>query len=223
MAIRAGAGPSRLSSKPRDLTSPALTEARALEWSRSGVVAWADFQSGVRAWSDLSGEPVDLGTDINSAEVLAFHPAGRRLAVSDSSSIHILDVQRGRSERSLEGPPRTRTGIAFRPDGTRVAFASSEGLALFDDRLRQQVRLAPLEQYTSAEYVAFSPDGRWIAAGLGGPQPTVKVWPGSGAGDSVTLDTNRLTYFAETALWITKDVPELRIIDDELWQAVQTR
>ena len=128
MAIRAGAGPSRLSSKPRDLTSPALTEARALEWSRSGVVAWADFQSGVRAWSDLSGEPVDLGTDINSAEVLAFHPAGRRLAVSDSSSIHILDVQRGRSERSLEGPPTTRTGIAFRPDGTRVAFASSEGL-----------------------------------------------------------------------------------------------
>jgi WD40 repeat protein len=180
--------------KLRDLTSPALTDARSLEWSRSGVVAWADFQSGVRAWSDRSGEPVDLGTDVDFAEALAFHPDGQRLAVSDSSSIHILDVQRRRSVRSLEVPPTTRTGIAFSPDGARVAFASSEGLALFDDRLRQQVRLARLEQYTSAEYVAFSPDGRWIAAGLGGPQPTVKVWPASGAGDAVTLDTNRLTY-----------------------------
>ena len=182
------------SSKPRDLTSPALTDARALEWSRSGVVAWADFQSGVRAWSDRSGEPVDLGTDIDFAEALAFHPDGRRIAVSDTSSIHILDVQRRRSVRSLDVPPTTRTGIAFSPDGARVAFASSEGLALFDDRLRQQVRLAPLAQYTSAEYVAFSPDGRWIAAGLAGPQPTVKVWPASGAADAVTLDSNRLTY-----------------------------
>ena len=182
------------SSKPRDLALPALTDARALEWSRSGLIAWADFQSGVRAWSDRSGEPVDLGTDINFAEVLAFHPDGRRLAVSDSSSIHILDVQRRRSVRSLEVRPTTRTGVAFSPDGTRVAFASAEGLALFDDRLRQQVRLAPLEQYSAAEYVAFSPDGRWVAAGIGGPQPTVKVWPASGAVNARTLDTNRLTY-----------------------------
>jgi len=182
------------SSKLRDLTSPALTDARALEWSRSAVIAWADFQSGVRAWSDRSGEPVDLGTDIDFADVLAFHPDGRHIAVSDTSSIHILDVQRRRSARSLDVSPTTRTGIAFSPDGARVAFASSDGLALFDDRLRQQVRLAPLEQYTSAEYIAFSPDGRWIAAGLVGPQPTVKVWPASGAADAVTLDTNRLTY-----------------------------
>jgi WD40 repeat protein len=101
-----------------------------------------------------------------------------------------------------------RTGVAFSPDGSRVVFASSEGLALFDNRLRQQARLARLEQYTSAEYVAFSPDGRWIAAGLGGPQPSVKVWPASNAGDAVTLDTNRLTYgpqppaFSSDSRWL---------------------
>lgn len=180
--------------KARELVSPALTDARSLEWSRSGVIVWADLQSGVRAWSDRSGEPVDLGRDIDFAAVVAFHPDGQRLAVADPSAIHILDVQRRRSLRSLEVPPTTRSGIAFSPDGSRVAFASSDGLALFDDRLRQHVRLATLEPYTSAEYVAFSPDGRWIAAGLGGPQPTVKVWPASGAVDAVTLDSNRLTY-----------------------------
>jgi WD40 repeat protein len=109
--------------KLRDLTSPALTDARSLEWSRSGVVAWGDFQSGVRAWSDRSGEPVDLGTDVDFAEALAFHPNGQRLAVSDSSSVHILDVQRRRSVRSLEVPPTTRTGIAFSPDGARLVNA----------------------------------------------------------------------------------------------------
>jgi WD40 repeat protein len=194
--------------KLRELTSPALTDARSLAWSRSGVVAWADFQSGVRAWSDRSGEPVNLGTDIEFATALAFCPDGQHLAVSDSSSVHVLDVQRRRAISSLEVPLTMRTGVAFSPDGSRVVFASSEGLALFDNRLRQQARLARLEQYTSAEYVAFSPDGRWIAAGLGGPQPSVKVWPASNAGDAVTLDTNRLTYgpqppaFSSDSRWL---------------------
>jgi WD40 repeat protein len=180
--------------KLRDLVAPALTSAGSLEWSRSGVVAWADFQSGVRAWSDRSGEPIDVGSEINFATALAFHPEGQRLAVADSSSIHIIDLQRRRSVSSLELPPTTRTGIAFSPDGSRLAFAASEGLAFFDGRLRQQRQLAKPEKYEAAEYVAFSPDGRWVAAGLAGPQPTVRVWPSVGSGEAVTLDTNRLTY-----------------------------
>src|SRR5262245_48234795 len=110
-----------VASKLRDLTSPALTDARSLEWSRTGVVAWAAFQSGVRAWSDCSGEPVDLGTAVHFAQSLAFQPDAQRLAVSDLSSIHILDVLRRRSVRSLEVPP-TSKGIAFSRDGARVAF-----------------------------------------------------------------------------------------------------
>jgi WD40 repeat protein len=180
--------------KLRDLLAPALTAESSLQWSRSGVIAWADFQSGLRAWNDRSGEPVDLSRDLNGASVLAFSPDGERLAVADFSSMHILDVGRRRSIGSLTVPPTTRAGVAFSPDGSRLAFASTEGLGIFDGRLRQQVRLAKLEQYTSAEYVAFSADGRWIAAGLGGPQPTVRVWPSVGPADAVTLDSNRLTY-----------------------------
>jgi WD40 repeat protein len=118
--------------KLRELNAPALTDASSLHWSPSGVVAWADFQSGVRAWNDRSGEPVDLARDLNSATALALHSAGQRLAVSDSASIHILDLQRRRSLSSLELPPTTRTGVAFSPDGSRLALASSDGLAIFD-------------------------------------------------------------------------------------------
>ena len=35
-----------VASKRRDLTAPALTDVRSLEWSRSGIVAWADYQVG---------------------------------------------------------------------------------------------------------------------------------------------------------------------------------
>jgi WD40 repeat protein len=72
-------------------------------------------------------------------------------------------------------------------------FGTSDGIAIFDGRLRRQKLLATLEEHTSADLVAFSPDGRWIAAGVGGPQPAFRVWPSTG-GEATTLDTNRLTY-----------------------------
>lgn len=190
----------------RPVTSPALTDVSSLNWSRSGVIAWADYQSGIRAWKDTAGEPLDLGKDIASTTV-AFDHQGQRLATSDSSSFKILELQRQRVVSSLEVPPATRTGIDFSPDGTRVAFASSEGLAIFDTRLHLQTRLEKLDKYTSAEYVAFSPDGQWLAAGLGGPQSSVKVWPVAG-GNAVTLDTARVTYgpqppsFSRDSRWL---------------------
>lgn len=189
------------------ITSPALTDASSLNWSRSGVIAWADYQSGIRAWHDGAGEPLDLGKDVTSATTLAFDREGQRLSVSDSSSVKVLDVQRRRVVASLAGAPVTETGIAFSPDGTRLAFASSQGLAIFDTRLHLQTRLAKLDENTSAEYVAFSPDGRWIAVAVGGPQSSVKVWPAAG-GTAVTLDTARLTYgpqplsFSSDSQWL---------------------
>jgi WD40 repeat protein len=76
-----------------------------------------------------------------------------------------------------------------------------------DIRLRLQTRLTKLEEYTSVEYVAFGPDGRWVAAGLGGPQSSVKVWP-VGGGSAVTLDMDPLTYgpqppaFSSDSRWL---------------------
>lgn len=180
-------------SKLREVTAPALTWATSMQWSRSGVLAWVDFPSGVRAWSDRSGELLDLGSDVDSTEALSFHPDGRHLAISDSSSIHIVDLQRRGTVRTLDLSAATRTGVAFSPDGSRLVFGTSDGIAIFDGRLRRQKLLATLEEHTSADLVAFSPDGRWIAAGVGGPQPAFRVWPSTG-GEATTLDTNRLTY-----------------------------
>lgn len=178
----------------RELTAPALVYPTSLQWSRSGLIAWTDLESGVRAWDDRSGQPVDLAQDIDSATTLAFSPDGTRLAVADHSAMHIVDVRSRRSVASIELPVTLRAGVAFTPDGSRVAFETSEGLAILDGSLRGETRVSPLEEYTSAEHIAFSPDGRWIAAGLGGPNPTLRVWPSSGSGAAVTLERDRLTY-----------------------------
>jgi WD40 repeat protein len=195
------------SKRVRDLTAPALTAPTSLQWSRGGALAWADPDSGVRVWNDYSGELVDPAPDIDFAITLAFSPDGERLAVCDYSAIYIVDLQRRRSTSSVDLPDTFRPGVAFAPDGRRVAFQGSDGLAIFDGRFREQVRVSSLDEHTSAEYVAFSPDSRWIAAGLGGRHPMLRVWP-TGVGAPVTLDADRATHgpqppaFSSDSRWL---------------------
>jgi WD40 repeat protein len=193
----------------RELTAPALTFPTSLRWSNSGVVAWAGLGSGVQGWDDRSGRPTDLGSDKSVPTGLAFSPDGARLAVSGLMSMNVFNVASNRAVASREFPSSAETGVAFSPDGSRLAFASAtDGLGVFDDNLRVQSRVATLETYTNAEHVAFSPDGRWIAAGLSGPHPALRVWPAGGSGAAVTLDRSDVTYgpqppaFSSDSRWL---------------------
>ena len=63
-------------------------------------------------------------------------------------------------------------GIAFSPDGSRLALATSMGVWLYDAETFDEIAL--LTGYTGEiTVVAFSPDGTKIAAGLG------RMWPGT--------------------------------------------
>jgi WD40 repeat protein len=177
----------------RALTAPALTSPTSLRWSRTGVLAWADLESGLRGWDDRLGKPANFDREIDSASSLAFRPDGARLAVSDGSSMYILDFASRRLVASRELPPATDSGVAFSPDGNQLAF-EFEGFSAFDSHLRPRRRISTLEEYTSVEHVAFSPDGQWIAAGLGGPTNALRVWPAAGSGAAITLDTIDVTY-----------------------------
>jgi Tol biopolymer transport system component len=86
------------------------------------------------------------------------------------------------------------TGIGFSPDGSRLAFSSSEGFAVFDGSLRPRRRIETLDAHTEVEHVAFSPDGHWIAAGLSGPQTLLRVWPAGDSGRHITLDTSSVAH-----------------------------
>jgi WD40 repeat protein len=100
----------------RQMNAPAVTAPTSLQWSRTGVLAWADLDSGVRGWDDRLGKPADFAGGIESASSLAFRADGARLAVSDGWSMHILDVAGRRTLASRELPLATDTGVAFSPD-----------------------------------------------------------------------------------------------------------
>jgi WD40 repeat protein len=181
-------------SRLRDVKSPSLVSPESLQWTRTGLIAFADGESGPRGWSDRLGTPVDFGTAIRGADSLAFRPDGARVAVAGFDSMYVLNVERRRPVSARTRPLAGDPGVAYSPDGSRLAFQSPSGFWLFDGTLRPLRRIATLGQYVGVDRVAFSGDSRWIAASLGGPSPTLAVWPAAEAGASVTLDLEKVTY-----------------------------
>jgi WD40 repeat protein len=60
--------------------------------------------------------------------------------------------------------------------------------------MQSGTQIAPLDEFAEVERAAFSPDGQWIAAGLGGAHTALRVWPTEGRGNAVTLDEGTVTY-----------------------------
>jgi WD40 repeat protein len=196
--------------KLRELIAPPLVSTGPLHWTRFGVLAWASW-SGLQAWDARLATRVDLGRDpdFSSSTSLAVSRDGARIAVTGSSSAYVFDLAGRRTVALRNLPSYTGTAVALSPDGSRVAFASSpDSFDLFDDGLRRQRRIASLDKYMSVEHVVFSPDNRWIAAGLRASHPALRVWPATGSSAAVTLDTSDVTYgpqppaFSSDSQWL---------------------
>jgi WD40 repeat protein len=91
--------------------------------------------------------------------------AGDRLAIRTGEKIAILDADSGELLLTLNAHNGVVTGLAFSPDGRRLATASSDGLVKLWDVESGQLQLVINATRNSVWSVAFSPDGRYLYTG----------------------------------------------------------
>ena len=139
-------------------------------FSDAGSVKLWDLATGERRW-DAKAE---------GSETLLFSPDGSTLAAAGGSQgITLLDARTGRALSRLTGQDRgIFGGIAFSPDGRRLATANSTEVKLWDTADGQEIltlpRLPDGKDLKGVAALAFSPDGKRLIAAL--RDGRVEIW-----------------------------------------------
>lgn len=136
----------------------------AVAFSSDGnSLALGSFMGTLTLWDAASGAwRCELGRHRGSIKSLAALPGGAWLSGGRDGRLRLHGEG---ASRAFEVGSTIVNGVAVSPDGLRAACASRGcGVELFD--LRSGARLASFREHpVSARAVAFSPDGRRIAAG----------------------------------------------------------
>jgi WD40 repeat protein/tRNA A-37 threonylcarbamoyl transferase component Bud32 len=174
-------------------------------------------RSAVYVWDTTTGRQLQRLTGHRQrVTAVAFRPSGRELASADGTwfqrgpraaapgEIRMWDVDTGQLVRPFAGRTGPVAGLAWAPDGGRLASAGWDGTSLvFDaDAGAEVLRLAGHHDWVRA--VAYSPDGRLLATA--GSDGGLRLWD---AGDGRPVQTLRGHTQAVTAVAFRPDGGEI--------------
>ncbi|MDP6635492.1 MAG: protein kinase, partial [Phycisphaerae bacterium] len=144
------------------------------------IAAVGGHEEGLRIWSangrTMIADVTKLGNKVANA---ACHPTKPNLLIvlMDNRSLILWDMAEDKSRWTVtpkEGDKTNRSGLAFSPDGRFIAIGAHPpwlpgrtkpgGVTLYDAASGELLKKLVFPGYSTIDSVAFSPDGRYVAA-----------------------------------------------------------
>ncbi len=152
-----------------------------MAWSPVDMrIASVSEENKVRVWDGASGKTISIypgdpkpWLSQNIAQVLAWSPDGRYLAVGGSLYIDIWDTNEHRTTARLRNKISSSTrAVCWSPDGQ--SLAAVQGNAVLIHRLKARPKTSHYRYGVPMLAVAWSPNGDYLASG--GYDQAVHVW-----------------------------------------------
>jgi WD40 repeat protein len=164
-----GSGQIRALSAPRNLKGhQGAIEALAFTADGRKLIS-ISHDNTARCWNvDEQEESRVLQKGRQQIDALSYSPDGRYLVeASMSDGIHVHDLSSTDPPRSLT--TRLSRRAVFSPDGRTIAGGPDHRLTLWDAKTGAILGTLMEREPEELGAIAFSPDGRWLAVGIGGP------------------------------------------------------
>jgi WD40 repeat protein len=147
-------------------------------------------------------ELLRLGSPSKQITGLAFHPDGKRLATSGWRELKVWDAETGKEPAQFPPAEGWVSAVAFSKDGARIVTAGFRTLTVWDTPSGKELLRVKAHEFLIRS-VAFSPDGKRIASASGTPvgggrkkSGEVRVWDADSGKELLTLAS--LPHWANT-------------------------